>query len=303
MAKKNKDDKPKKEANPKRRQSRHGDPLVCGVVMPISETDGLPASHWSDVRVILDDAIETAGFAPKMVSEEEYVGVIHKHIVTNLGKNPIVVCDVSGRNANVMFELGLRLAFDKATVIVKDDSTEFSFDTAPIEHIGYPRSLRHREIEEFKKKLVAKMQATHKQATDEPQFSMFVKHFGDFKVAELETTVLPKSDFIIQELAKLNRRTERMIDQMSRLKIGSPPPPRRATLPLQEVADLSDTILALMTRYAEGRNDVNPERLTAIILADLLGNPKQLHASHMTNEELLEFVRSIVIDELPGTGS
>jgi len=32
-----------------------------------------------------------------------------------------------------MFELGLRLAFDKPAIIVKDDNTSYSFDTAPIE--------------------------------------------------------------------------------------------------------------------------------------------------------------------------
>ena len=58
--------------------------------------------------------------------------MIHKTIVQNLYLNPIVVCDVSGKNANVMFELGLRLAFDKPTIIIKDDKTDYSFDTSVV---------------------------------------------------------------------------------------------------------------------------------------------------------------------------
>ncbi len=56
---------------------------------------------------------------------------------------PIVVCDISARNANVMFELGMRLAFDKPTVIIKDERTPYSFDISSIEHLDYPSDLRY----------------------------------------------------------------------------------------------------------------------------------------------------------------
>ena len=115
---------------------------ICGVVMPISEIDGCSESHWADVRGIIDQAVEQAGFVPNLVSEADDVGIIHKRIIQNLYDNPIVVCDVSGKNPNVMFELGIRLAFDKPTIIIKDDKTSYSFDTSSIEHIEYPRDLR-----------------------------------------------------------------------------------------------------------------------------------------------------------------
>ena len=76
-----------------------------------------------------------------------------KEIIQNLYENPGLVCDVSGKNPNVMFELGLRLAFDKPTIIVKDNKTSYSFDTSAIEHLEYPRDLRFSKIVEFKKTL------------------------------------------------------------------------------------------------------------------------------------------------------
>ncbi|EKF9229547.1 hypothetical protein O1B71_001874, partial [Vibrio cholerae] len=92
--------------------------LTCGIIMPISGIDGCTESHWSDVLEILNDAIEDAGFVGNLVSHSDEVGIIHKRIIQNLYDNPIVVCDVSCKNPNVMFELGLRLAFDKPTIIV-----------------------------------------------------------------------------------------------------------------------------------------------------------------------------------------
>src|SRR5687768_15159461 len=96
------------------------EPIVCGIVMPISAIDGCSAEHWSEVHDILADAIEAAGFSPQLVSDADDIGIIQKRIIQNLYENPVVVCDVSGKNPNVMFELGLRLAFDKPTLIVKD---------------------------------------------------------------------------------------------------------------------------------------------------------------------------------------
>lgn len=132
------------------------EPKICGIVMPISSIDGCAETHWSEVLEIINEAIEDAGFDGNLVSNADDVGIIHKRIIQNLYDNPIVVCDVSCKNPNVMFELGLRLAFDKPTIIIKDDKTAYSFDTSAIEHLEYPRDLRFSQIVEFKKKTFCK---------------------------------------------------------------------------------------------------------------------------------------------------
>jgi hypothetical protein len=189
---------------------------VCGIVMPISAIDGCTESHWSDVLEILTEAIEEAGFAANLVSNADDVGLIHKRIIQNLYDNPIVVCDVSGKNPNVMFELGLRLAFDKPTLIVKDEKTSYSFDTSGIEHVEYPRDLRFSRIVEFKQKLTEKIKATNEKAKADASFSTFLKHFGEFTVAKLEKKEVPGQEFIIEELKAI--RTD-----IRRLEVASVP--------------------------------------------------------------------------------
>lgn len=88
--------------------------LQCEIVMPISTIDGCTEAHWSDVMEIINEAVEDAGFEGELVSNADDVEIIHKRIIQNLYENPIVVCDISGKNPNVMFELGMRLAFDNA---------------------------------------------------------------------------------------------------------------------------------------------------------------------------------------------
>ncbi|MGR3623467.1 hypothetical protein [Pseudophaeobacter sp.] len=69
------------------------DKPTCGIVMPISEIDGCGATHWKDVRNIIEEAAEKAGYEAKIVSQSDDVGVIQQRIVQNLYDCEIVVCD------------------------------------------------------------------------------------------------------------------------------------------------------------------------------------------------------------------
>lgn len=185
-------------------------PKVCGIVMPISAIDGCLESHWLDVKNIISDAIAAAGFEANLVSDADEIGVIQKRIIQNLYDNPIVVCDVSAKNANVMFELGLRLAFDKPTIIIKDDMTSYSFDTSSIEHLEYPRDLRYSKIVEFKSRLASKIKATYEASLDSDNYTTFLKHFGQFKVAKLDEKEVPSEELILDELAAIRRSIARL---------------------------------------------------------------------------------------------
>lgn len=188
------------------KEEKKEEPVVieqCGIIMPISAIDNCSAQHWGDVRAILNEAIGDAGFEPNLVSDSDDIGVIQKRIIQNLYDNPIVVCDVSGKNANVMFELGLRLAFDKPTIIIKDDKTSYSFDTSPIEHLEYPRDLRFSSIVEFKETLGSKLKATLAKSQSDDTYTPFLGHFGEFKIAKLEQREVTGDQFIIEQISNL----------------------------------------------------------------------------------------------------
>lgn len=183
---------------------------VCGIVMPISALEDCNEAHWADVLNIISDAIRDAGYKPNIVSNADEVGIIQKRIIQNLYDNEVVVCDVSGKNPNVMFELGIRLAFDKPTIVLKDDRTDYSFDTSPIEHISYPRDLRFTKIVEFKQKLSEKIIATAKASRADPSYSTFLKHFGEFKVASLDQKEVGPQEFILEEVSEIKRSLRRL---------------------------------------------------------------------------------------------
>lgn len=180
-------------------KSKQDEKPKCGIVMPISECDGCNEGHWLEVKDLIERAARNAGYDAMLVSEADDVGVIQKRIVQNLYELPIVVCDISGRNANVMFELGMRLAFDKPTVIIKDDRTPFSFDTSPIEHVTYPRDLRFSKIETFQENLSSKI----KKSASSDGTTSFLKSFGSFKVAEISVERTSIDELILEEISLL----------------------------------------------------------------------------------------------------
>ena len=178
---------------------------TCGIVMPISSIDNCSAEHWKEVLVILKDAIKDAGFEPNLVSDADDSGIIQKRIIQNLYKNEIVVCDVSAKNPNVMFELGLRLAFDKPTIIIKDDKTDYSFDTSVIEHVSYPRDLRFTKILNFKETLKNKIKNTFEKSEKDPNYTTFLKHFGEYKIAELSQKEVSSDRYILSAIDEIKR--------------------------------------------------------------------------------------------------
>jgi len=221
---------------------------TCGIVMPISEIDGLPPSHWSEVLQLLIGSAENAGFQSKLVSESNFSGVIQQRIIQNLYQNELVICDVSGQNPNVMFELGLRLAFDKATIVVVDDRTKISFDTSPIEHLIYPRDLRHGKMIDFTSRLTEMIKATHLESQKDG-YSTFLKHFGTFEIKGLEKKEGGVDEYLLSAIQDMSSEINNLRSSFEKLQ-DSKPKRSGYLFPYSEMTNsqkLSDLILEAMT--------------------------------------------------------
>lgn len=183
--------------------------INCGLVMPIAKMKDYPSHQFSDVKEILIDAIKsikTHNFNPRLVSDSQgEIDIIHKSIVNNLYSDPIVIVDISGRNGNVMLELGLRLAFDKPVIIIKDDKTDYMFDISMIEHLEYPSDLRHNKIEVFKSLLAERMVQTLQKAEEDESYSPFLKHFQRITVKSIGQTSVEIDEMLEIMNVKLQR--------------------------------------------------------------------------------------------------
>ncbi|PKU52173.1 hypothetical protein [Lysinibacillus fusiformis] len=185
--------------------------LKVGLIMPISHTEGFPIGHWGDVRKIIEEALKEITeyeVEVSMVSESEDVTLIQKTIIQRIYEDDIVIVDVSSKNPNVMFELGVRLAFDRPFILLKDDLTDYIFDISSIHHINYRRDLRYKDIVDVKNQIKSKLLATYKKSLEEE--SMYLKDFGTFKVANLQSTELPIKDYMEKMFSEIKRDINRV---------------------------------------------------------------------------------------------
>ena len=72
--------------------------------------------------------------------------LIQDWIIQQLETADMVLCDLSGHNANVFFELGVRTALDKPISLVLDETTVLPFDVGGLSSYSYQSSLPHWEM-------------------------------------------------------------------------------------------------------------------------------------------------------------
>ena len=102
---------------------------ICFVVMPISDVHGYETGHFSRVyEHLLRPAIIQAGYVPARADDETKTDYIVVGVIRRIVDSQMVLCDFSARNPNVMYELGIRHAFNKPVALVKDRRTEKVFD-------------------------------------------------------------------------------------------------------------------------------------------------------------------------------
>lgn len=198
----------------------------CGLVMPISGMGDYTSEHWEEVKDILIEALSDE-YDVSLVSETEEIGIIHNNIVRSLYESDIVICDISGRNPNVMFELGMRLAFDKPFVIIHDGCMNVPFDTLNIEYMAYPKDLNYARITTFKSALLEKVNKTLEKASNDSKYSI-LKEFGKFDIVRLpetddkDTNINKMLNSIADELREVRSMLHRQDLRRSEARLFSP---------------------------------------------------------------------------------
>jgi len=131
--------------------------------MPISDMDGYEPGHFGRVyEHLIRPACVSAGVEPIRGDDVKGTNYIAIDILQRVLKSDIVICDLSGRNANVMYELGIRQAFDLPAVLLKDKRTERVFDIQGLRTLDYTESLRVDSVEQDLKSLSQAITATLK---------------------------------------------------------------------------------------------------------------------------------------------
>jgi hypothetical protein len=133
----------------------------CFVIMPISDPNNYNQGHFKKIyEQIFIPAIENAGYLPHRVDDDKSSHLIHSSIIKELIDAPMVLCDLSSRNPNVLYELGIRHAFGKPVVLVQEIGTENIFDINGINTVSYHPARVYEEVLDDQAQISTAIKAT-----------------------------------------------------------------------------------------------------------------------------------------------
>jgi hypothetical protein len=129
---------------------------VAFVIMPFTEREnGHPEGFFQEVqRSLLTPAARDAGFKVKTANRQGS-DLIQSTIINDLLDADLVIADLTEHNPNVLFELGVRIAGDLPTVLVKATGTGRIFDVDNVIRVyEYNPNLWRTSVEEDLPKLI-----------------------------------------------------------------------------------------------------------------------------------------------------
>lgn len=180
----------------------------CFVMMPISDQGDYQKGHFAKVyEQIIQPAIREAGYEPYRVDENNICDAIINKIFDAIQNCPMAICDLSNRNPNVMYELGLRQAYDKPVVLIQDEKTEKIFDVSGISTVFYKSARIYEDVIEARESIRKAIISTRDKKVNSlvrlvnasvPDLSKMNISSGD--------VIEEKLDHICFELSRLNKR-------------------------------------------------------------------------------------------------
>nr|VFK23082.1 MAG: hypothetical protein BECKLPF1236B_GA0070989_13392 [Candidatus Kentron sp. LPFa] len=150
---------------------------MCFVLMPFQPDF---KNQW---ELAIDPAIREAGLAPWR-GDDEHLGtnIIMRDITKSISEARLIIADVTGRNPNVMYELGLAHAAKKAVIMIAQKKEDIPFDVGHIRYLPYNAM----DISQLKSELVERIGSTlNMPAKERPDFFPELKLFDRKEADEL----------------------------------------------------------------------------------------------------------------------
>jgi hypothetical protein len=124
----------------------------CFVIMPISGSDSCREDQWAEVfQAMIKPAVTAAGY--ECERSQGLAGNIIKLILDDLNRADLVIADLTDRNPNVFYELGVRHALRDTTMLIAQSLEHVPFDLRPYSVITYDWTTNNGRYE-FARKLL-----------------------------------------------------------------------------------------------------------------------------------------------------
>lgn len=241
----------------------------CFIIMPIADVDGYPQGHFKHVyENVIYPSCEKAGYQAIRADEVKATNLIHLDILKKLIDAPIAICDLSSRNPNVLFELGIRQAFDRPVVIIQEIGTPKIFDIAPLRYLEYSKDMRYHDVLRTQGELKDAIEATVAADGDAGNVNSIVKLLALNSAAKIPDLKGGKEGLAFEVLQAEMREVRKLMEITMHERMRSP---RRGSITAIEYERISNSL----ERLRESKRVPLPERM------------EQIHALARETEDLM----------------
>ncbi len=151
---------------------------LCFILMPFGKkASGNNTVDFDEIyHTVIQPSVVAAGLEPVRADEEMSDGIIHKPMFERLILCEYGIADLTGANANVFYELGVRHAIKPySTILIFADSTRLPFDVSFLRALGYAVDSNGKPTDAaaMSKELTKKLlQARENKLNDSPLFQL-----------------------------------------------------------------------------------------------------------------------------------
>lgn len=178
---------------------------TCFIVMPISNADGYDPGHFNRVyEYIIKPACKAAGFTASRADDTKHTNTIILDILNQIVKADMVICDLSSKNPNVMYELGIRQAFNLPVVLIKDIATNRVFDTSALRDVEYDQNLRIDTVRIAVENITEALKETYKRKDSDTHSLISLLNIEAAKLPERKE-ISPDTALILDAIKSMNR--------------------------------------------------------------------------------------------------
>lgn len=173
---------------------------TCFAIMPIADHPDYAQGHFTRVyNHLIKPACENAGYKVIRADDAKASHMIMFDILKNIVECDMAICDLSSKNANVFYELGLRQAFNKKTILITDSITNTPFDITGFRYVKYSESLRVDSVMSDILEISAMLQETESASEDDINS---IVNLLKIQPAHISKVQLNEQESVLYELVK-----------------------------------------------------------------------------------------------------
>lgn len=170
----------------------------CFVMMPIADHADYDTGHFNRVyEYLIKPACIKAGYQPIRADDTKASNMIMFDILKKIVECDMAICDLSSRNANVFYELGLRQAFNKKTILITDNLLPTPFDISAFRYVSYSHTLRVDTVDREIPSIVNMLKETENQPDDDVNSIIKLLQIQPTKVERID---LNKEESVLYEM-------------------------------------------------------------------------------------------------------